>query len=62
MPTGVAVPAAFTGTRLGVTSATMLPCGTVAALDSSEGMPCTQCEVLGVGKYSHRSYLLVVKH
>ena len=26
------------------------------------GMPCTQCEVLDVGKYSHPSYLLVVKH
>ena len=25
-------------------------------------MPCTQCEVLDVGKYSHPSYLLVVKH
>ena len=27
-----------------------------------KGMPCTQCEVLDVGKYSHPSYLLVVKH
>ena len=28
----------------------------------TEGMPCTQCEVLDVGKYSHPSYLLVVEH
>ena len=28
----------------------------------TQGMPCTQCEVLDVGKYSHPSYLLVVKH
>ena len=30
--------------------------------DASLGMPCTQCEVLDVGKYLHPSYLLVVKH
>ena len=28
----------------------------------TKGMPCTQCEVFDVGKYSHPSYLLVVKH
>ena len=27
-----------------------------------EGMPCTQCKVLDVGKYSHPSYLSAVKH